>query len=155
MYMYTTENADETRGTQIVDKYEENFEVYTEELDFETIKDDDIADLYFHDNCVEVIYYTNNAYKPNTMDTSALRGRTLRITLTYKEARNILLDLGYEFYANRSLEMYSDCLYSEKNNDNFKRMYLGELIREIWTKKENIKPFRFERCAIPEKETDE
>ena len=149
--MITTENPDKIRGTKISDKYDENFEVYTEDAGYAEPNGDDIVDLYFHVICIELMYYSNNTYKKNTMGTDALGGRVLRLTVSYDEATNILWDLGYELYSHNSLDIYSDCLYSKKDEIFcHKCIYLGIFTREIWTKKESIKPFRFERCEISE-----
>lgn len=146
---------DDNKGTKILDKYNENLEIYEEDT-YERIKDDAIVDLYFHDNCIELMYYTNNTYAPFTVGVDALNGTSLRISVSYSHAKDILEDLKYEFYAEKMSEIYSDCLYSKKEDDDYlKRLCLGTFIRQIWTKKDGIKPFRFERCAIPEEETEE
>lgn len=133
------------------ERFQGNFEIYTEDS-YEEIKGNYMVDLYMHDDCIEVFYYTNNTYQKSTMDTNALSGISLRLTTEYNEALEILKDLGYVLYARDSQVLYTDCLYSTKKakEDYFKRIFLGECIREIWTKKEDIKPFRFSDYGIEE-----
>lgn len=128
----------------------QNFEVYVEESIYK-IKNSDIVDLYMHDNCIELFYYSNNTNPKDSMGIDALCGISLRITTEYEDALMILEDLGYELYAKDDMEIITDCLYSSINDkDYLKRIFLGECIREIWTKKENIKPFRFDDCVLEE-----
>lgn len=152
--MYTIDD-EKNKGTQIFDRYNENLEIYEEEA-YDMIQDNAIVDLYFHYNCIELMYYTNNTYEKFTVGVDALDGISLRISVSYSRAKDILDDLGYEFYAEKMSDIRSDCLYSEREDvDYLKPLYLGTFIRQIWTKKEGIKPFRFERCAIPEEEIEE
>ena len=126
----------------------QNFEVYVEEAVYK-IKNSDIVDLYIHDNCIELLYYTNNTYSKDSMGIDALCGISLRITAEYEVALMILEDLGYELYAKDDMKIITDCLYSSiEDKDYLKRIYLGDCIREIWTQKEDIKPFRFEDCVL-------
>lgn len=127
------------------ERFQGNFEIYTEDS-YEEIKGDRTVDLYMHDDCIEVFYYTNNSYKKSTMGTNALVGISLRLTTEYNTALEILKDLGYVLYARDSQYIYTDCLYSTKKgkDDYLKRAFLGEFIREIWVRENGMKQFSFD-----------
>ena len=132
------------------ERFQQNFEVYCEDSSYE-IKNSDIVDLYMHDDCIELIYYSDNSNRKSSMGIDALCGISLRISTEYSDALKILEDLGYELYAHDSSDIITDCLYPTKEDkDYLKRIYVGSLIREIWTKKEDIKPFRFKDCELKE-----
>lgn len=95
------------------ERFQQNFEVYCEDSSYE-IKNSDIVDLYMHDNCIELIYYSDNSNRKSSMGIDALCGISLRISNEYNYARiyigNIFVKLN--IYTQYSTIFSSFCSWS-------------------------------------------
>lgn len=75
----------------------------------------------------------------------------LIIVSSYATVQLILNDLRYECYEKKSPIIHIDCRYSDDVRYLYtNQLYFGEYIREIWTKKSDIKPYRFNKFDLRE-----
>lgn len=129
------------------------FKIYEDDDSDYDIKASDKVRLYFQTDCVEVFYFSEEQRDFIDDETKIFCELPLIIVSTYMTAQRILNDLGYERYAKKSAIIHMTCRYSDDIRYLYtNQLYLGEYTREIWTKKADIKPFRFNKsdmCECP------
>lgn len=105
------------------------------------IQNADIVDMMLWDDCIELLAYPQNSNADKSLfidDWLSKDGiNCVRFSINYYDAKRILLFLGYELYHEDIREIYIEPLREPFT------LAPCSVFREIWTKKENIKSFRF------------